>query len=172
MTEKSKMSNIENNRQLKNWLLDKVGDSCVEDVYDKTTIKHHYGGDYDDTYFYTYYKKDDIDNELSITENESLLYLDEEELLEESPEHNVVEVMERHVIKNDDIIISHNPSSNIAHTSTLFKKMIDHGYNNRTNMSIPSVDATNTVTTIVSKPLIDVSMKQAFYQFCKDNTFE
>lgn len=170
------MVSNKSNRDLEMWLHDKVNDKYIEDVYDKSDIKNHYGGDYDEKQFYKYHKKDDIDIKLSLPENESLLCIDTEnkkyiyEIAKEygeSYEKNVVEVMERY----GDKIISHNPSSNIAHTSTLFKRLIDCCEHNKLGLSVPNIDKTNTVTSVGRHEIINLSMKKAFYEFCKDNTF-
>lgn len=166
--------NMENNKsdqKLTSWLLKKVNDNYIHSIYDKTDIKNHYGGEYDEKQFYKYYRKDDIDLKLSQHHHESLLFDDEPQYDEDmsyEDENNIVEIMELY----GDKIISHNPSSNIAHTSTLFKQLLDCIERNKLCISIPRIDKTNTVLSVGKHDIIDISMKKAFYEFCKENTYQ
>jgi len=155
--------NVDNN--LEKWLLKKITNSCVDNVWDEMLIKNHYGGEYDKTDFSTYYKNNDIDIKLSFPEND--LHVKKECNDSEQYEQNIAEIAEHY----DDVIISHNPSSNIAHASTLFKKIIDCCDYNDTIINVPVVDVENMVISNDEKPLFDVDMKHAFYEFCKDNTY-
>jgi hypothetical protein len=152
---------------LEKWLLKKITNSCVHNICDEMLIKHHYGGEYDKIDFNTYYKIDDIDVKLSFPKNDLSVHFKDGHDNSEIHEQNIAEIAEHY----DDIIISHNPSSNIAHSSTLFKKIIDCCDYNDTNVNVPVVDIENMVISNDKEPLFDIDMKHAFYEFCKDNTY-
>ena len=152
---------------LEKWLLKKITNPCVYNVCDEMLIEHHYGGEYEKTDFSTYYKNNDIDVKLSFPENDLHVHIKDVCDNSEQYEQNIAEIAEHY----NDVIISHNPSSNIAHASTLFKKIIDCCDYKDTIVNVPVVDTENMVISNDEKPLFDVDMKHAFYEFCKDNTY-
>lgn len=154
------------NKSIESWLIEKVNDKYTLSVYDKAAIKKHYGGFYDEKQFYKYYKKDDID--VLLSKDEELFYCSDECKYDKYV-NNICDVIE--IYEDYDRVISHNPSSNIFHASTLFKNLVNFCESNNMHIYVPSIDNTCSVTATIKYPVIDLSMKKAFYEFCRENTF-
>lgn len=148
-------------QNMNKWLLDKIRDPTIENIYSKSLLPTIYSGIHDMKIFTKYYSNQDIDIKNSDFIADLVVYM-----IKNSPSemddnlHILANVLE---IYGEESSILLPPNSNQSHTNYLFKKLIDKSENMIYN--IPLISKTGKIK-YKSFPMINVLFKNNFYKFC------
>lgn len=146
-------------RRVQQWLDSKVNDELVVGKYD--VERYHIGqGEYNPDMFDRYYNKDSGDQDVAASDTSYITLVDTEKLHVKKLDDQLA-FIDKSVERYEQESVLIPPHSNRWHANHLFKQLVDYCASNKLLFETEEGDVEH---------LIDVNFKDAFYEFCYDNT--
>lgn len=141
--------------KLNQWLDSKVNDKDIWSKHevDEYTIKP-YKSHYNKNAYYT-------ENDSDVSASDKVFH----QLIDDMGD-DLTEDMKLHKLSMYDDHIMLNPNTNRYHSNLLFRQLIDFSHDNNHEYAIYNTKYNEHIDV----NLMDVSLKESFYKFCKDNS--
>lgn len=180
-----------------NWLQTKLKSDDIKNNFNKNFFANYYSNDYDLKDYKKYYDTNDIDEKLNKSNNDIV-----KKIIPKLNDQYVKETLDnnkflRHMVQSADLytnldnkeefkVMVFESGTNIAHSSYLFKKLIDETEKNKYNITTsPEIDdklfddikkgnykkLNELIDYNINYSIFSKENKNNFYKFCKENSY-